>query len=409
VSEGPVTDYDPFVAPHRDDPFPALAKARRDAPVVWCAAESGWMVTRYADCVGVLTDPGTFSSTDLFRRPRGLCAEAQAILDHGYTFEEIRPLTAAAPPEHTRLRGLLAAAFTPRRVAALELPIRSRAHALVDGFAGDGQADLVGRFASPLPLVTIVELLGLPAADVAVLKRWSDDRIALYWADLSAEAQVTCARSLLDLQSYLRAAIEARRRRPVDDFISDLIAAADDDASVPVPKLVGQLMVLVAAGHETTTSLIANGVVLLLTHRAQWEGLCADPARLAPPAVEEILRLDGPAKGFLRTATVDRRLAGVDIQAGDRVRVMMTSANRDDAAFAEPNRFDIFRRERRSHLGFGHGIHFCAGAALARLHGRVALEVLSTRLPSLRLEPDHHLRYEPNANLRILAQLPVEW
>jgi cytochrome P450 len=119
--------------------------------------------------------------------------------------------------------------------------------------------------------------------------------------------------------------------------------------------------------------------------------------------------MDGPAKGFLRTATVDVNLAGVDVRAGDRVRVMMTSANRDDAVFADPDGFDIFRREGRSHLGFGHGIHFCAGAALARLHGRVALEVLSARLPSLRLEPDHPLRYEPNANLRILTEVPVEW
>lgn len=405
--ERPITDYDPFVAPHREDPFPALAKARGEAPVAWCGAEGGWMVTRYADCVEVLGDPRAFSSTDLFRRPRGLCAEAQSILDRGYTFEEIRPLTATAPPEHSLLRRLLAAAFTTRRVAALETPIRSRAHALIDGFAGEGRTELVARFASPLPLVTIVELLGLPAADVDILKRWSDDRIALYWADLADEGQVDCARSLLELQAYLCSAIEERRRRPVDDFISDLVVAAEDGAAVPVPKLVGQLMVLVAAGHETTTALIANGIVLLLNDRTQWKALCADPA-LAPAAVEEILRMDGPAKGFLRTATVDRNLGGVWVRAGDRLRVMMTSANRDDAAFRDADRFDIFRREGRAHLGFGHGIHFCAGAALARLHGRVALEVLSARLPSLRLGSGQ-LGYQPNANLRLLVELPVEW
>lgn len=406
--ERPITDYDPFVAPHREDPFPALAKARGEAPVAWCPAEGGWMVTRYADCVEVLSDPGTFSSTDLFRRPRGLCAEAQTILDQGYTFEEIRPVTATAPPEHTMLRRLFAAAFTPRRVAALETPIRRRAHGLIDGFAGEGGTDLVARFASPLPLVTIVELLGLPAADVDMLKRWTDDRIALYWADLSADGQVDCARSLVDLQDYLRSAIEERRHRPTDDFIGDLVAAAEDGATVAVPRLVGQLMVLVAAGHETTTALIVNGVVLLLTHRPQWEALCAD-SELAPGAVEEIMRIDGPAKGFLRTATVDRNLAGVCVRAGDRLRVMMTSANRDDAAFPAADRFDIFRKEGRAHLGFGHGIHFCAGAALARLHGRVALEVLSARLPTLRLKPAHQLCYRPNANLRLLVELPVEW
>jgi cytochrome P450 len=408
VFERPITDYDPFAAPHRDDPFPALAEARRHAPVAWCPAEGGWMVTRYADCVEVLSDPRTFSSTDLFRPPGGLCEEAQRVLDTGYSFEEIRPLTATGPPDHTTLRRLFAAAFTPRRVAALEAPIRNRAHALVDAFAGQQRTDLLGGFASPLPLGTIVELLGLPAADAEILKRWSDDRIALYWADLSPAAQVGCAESLLAFQDYLRTTIEERRRHPVDDFITDLIAAARNGPTVPVPKLVGQLMVLVAAGHETTTSLIATGVVLLLRHRGQWEALCADAA-LSSAVVEETLRMDGPAKGFVRTATVACDVAGVRIPAGERVRVMMTSANRDGSAFGDPDRFNIFRREGRCHLGFGHGIHFCAGAALARLHGRVAFEVLSARLPTLRLVSERQLRYQPNANLRLLVELPVEW
>jgi hypothetical protein len=401
-----VTAYDPAVPPHRDDPFPELATARGRAPVVWCPAEGVWMVTRYDECAEVLNDPGRFSSVDLFRQPRGLCEQAQATLERGYEFEQIRPVTAIDPPHHTHLRRIMAAAFKPRRVAALEQPIRARAHALIDRFAGDGQIDLVAHYASPLTVFTIVELLGLPLADASLIRRWSDDRIALYWGELTAEQQIACATSLLELEAYLQRAVEERQRRPTNDYISDLITAAPDD--VPLAKIIGQLMVLVSAGHETTTSAISTGVLLLLAHREQWDALCADP-HLAARAIEEVLRMDGPSKGFLRTAHDDCELGGVQIRAGDRLRVMMTSANHDETAFANPDRFDVIRPPGRGHLTFGHGIHYCLGAALARLESQVALRALSNRLPTMRIAAGHRLHYRPNNNLRILTGLPVKW
>jgi hypothetical protein len=182
--------------------------------------------------------------------------------------------------------------------------------------------------------------------------------------------------------------------------------AVPDD--IPLARIIGQLMVLVSAGHETTTSAISNAVLLLMSHREQWNALCADP-HLAARAVEEVLRMDGPSKGFLRTANVDCQLGGVQIRAGDRVRVMMTSANHDETVFANPDRFDIGRSKGRGHLAFGHGIHYCLGAALARLESQVALQALSNRLPTMRIAPGHPRHYRPNNNLRILTDLPVEW
>jgi cytochrome P450 len=402
-------DYNSRIAPHRDDPFPAWAEARRIAPVFQCPAEDGFLVTRYADVVAVVGDPNRFSSADLLRRSGGYCPEAQRVLDQGYGPEDLRSVVASDPPRHAVIRRLIASAFTARRVADLERPVRQVADELVDGFAGDGCVDLVARFAYPLPLSVIMALLGIPAADGEAVKGWSDDRVALSWGNLSDEEQVACARSAVEFQRYLANLVDERRARPHDDFVSALVAATTDDGeSLTTPELVGQLLSLVTAGHETTTALIATSMVLLLRH-GHWSELCADPG-LASAAVEETLRMEGPVKALARKATIDVDLAGTAIPAGSRLWAVFGAANRDESVFPEPDRFDLHRsHSSRPHLAFGWGSHFCIGAALARLEGRVALEVLSRRLPTLRLRPDHQLRYRANAVLRMLVDLPLVW
>jgi cytochrome P450 len=401
--------YDPTAAPWRDDPHPVLAQARREEPVFRCPHQDAWVVTRYTDVAHVVSDAGRFSSADVLKRAGSMCPEAQRLMATGYSMAELRSMIILDPPDHAPVRRVVASAFTPRRVAGLEPRIRAIADDLVDGFAADGEVDLVARFAYPLPLAVITELLETPPGDREDIKRWSDDRIALVWGGLSEEGQVRCARSYVEYQEYLGAIVDERRAHPGDDFVSDLAAAVTSEGRrLERAEIIGQLVSVVSAGHETTTNLIAVGVALLLA-TGQWDDLCADPT-LAAAAVEETLRFDGPAKAIPRTATTDVELSGVRIPAGDRVLAMLTSANRDEEIFDDAGRFDIHRpHPGHPHLGFGRGQHYCAGAALGRLEGRVAFEVLTRRLPRLRLDTIDPLRFGPNAVIRTLQQLPLRW
>jgi cytochrome P450 len=401
--------FDPNAAPWRDDPHPALAEFRREQPVFRCPAADAWVVTRYEDVARVVSDGDRFSSADVLQRVGGICPEAQGVMSRGYPFSELRSIIMLDDPDHGPIRKVVASAFTPRRVAGLEPRIRAIANGFVDAFAAGGEVDLVKQFAYPLPLSVIMELLEIPVADRDDIKRWGDDRVSLVWGALTDEEQVRCAQSYLDFQAYLGALVDERRARPGDDFISDLATAVTSEGrQLERAELIGQLVSVVSAGHETTTNLIAMAVALLLT-TGQWDDLRADPT-LASAVVEETLRYDGPAKGIPRTAVGDVELSGVRIPAGDRVLAMMTSANRDDRFFPDPDRFDIHRpRPDHPHLGFGRGHHYCAGAGLGRLEGRVALEVLVDRLPGLRLDSADPLQFAPNIVLRTVRQLRLSW
>ncbi|MGH9010944.1 MAG: cytochrome P450 [Acidimicrobiia bacterium] len=401
--------YDPNAAPWRDDPHPALAEFRREQPVFRCPAADAWVVTRYEDVATVLSDGKRFSSADVLKRIGAVCPEAQRVMSTGYPLSQLRSIVMLDPPDHGPLRKVVASAFTPRRVAGLAPRIRAIANGFVDAFTADGEVDLVKQFAYPLPLAVIMELLEIPVADRDDIKRWGDDRVRLAWGALSDEEQVRCARSALDFQTYLGVLVDERRARPGDDFISDLATAVTSEGrQLERAELIGQLVSVVSAGHETTTNLIAMAVALLLT-TGQWDDLRADPT-LASAVVEETLRFDGPAKGIPRTAVDDVEVAGVRIPAGDRVLAMMTSANRDDRFFPHPDRFDIHRpRPDHPHLGFGRGHHYCAGAGLGRLEGRVALEVLADRLPGMRLDSEDPMQFAPNVVLRTVRQLRLCW
>jgi len=401
--------FDPTSAPWRDDPHPALAEFRREQPVFHCPAQNAWVVSRYKDVAAVVSDAGRFSSADVLKQFHELCPAAREVLARGYQLDELRSLIMLDAPDHARLRRVVASAFTPRRVAGLEPRIRAVAHELVDAFAAGDEVDLIAHFAYPLPLLVILELLEIPAADREAIKRWGDDRVSLVWGAPSEEEQVRCAHSTLEFQAYLGALVDGRRARPGDDFVSDLATAVTSDGQpLSRAELIGQVQTVVSAGHETTTNLIGMAVALLLA-TGQWDDLCADPG-LAAAVIEETLRYDGPAKGIPRTTTSDVELSGVHIPAGERVLAMMTSANRDDGIFSEADRFDIHRpRPDHPHLGFGRGEHYCAGAALGRLEGRVALEVLVERLPGLRLAATEPLEFAPNVVIRTLRRLPLRW
>ncbi len=401
-------DYNPFAEPQRDDPFPIWARARREAPVFYSEVEGVWVVTRYEDICAILRDPERFSSRDV-TRPAPAPPEVEAVLREGFAYEEMPALVGTDPPAHIRLRRITNAGFTPERVAAMEPHIRDIANGLIDGFVQDGKADLIAQYAYLLPATVVMELLGVPPADRAQMKRWSDDRALVLWGQAPLEQLLAAARGFVEMQRYCAGLVEARRAAPRDDLISILATTTPDgEALLHTGELVGQITAIISAGHETTTNLMAHVVLLMLRHPDVWAAVRADFSRI-PHVVEEALRLDSPIRGMLRTTTQDVEVGGVRIPAGARLQVMYSSGNHDETVFPDPDRFDPDRPQHPFHLSFGHGTHFCVGAPLARLEARITLELFATRLSNLRLEPGHPLHYVPNTVFFSPADLPVLW
>ena len=390
------------------DPFPAFAHLRRHDPVHWSPAMKAWIVTRYADVRQVTLNNQQISAdrlTPFFRtNPEVRAGNVESLvryLNHWMVFRD--------PPDHTRLRRLFTKAFTPTAVANLAPNIEDIVGHLIDGMlakAGRGEpVDFIADFAYPLPASVIMDLLGVPRSDLARVKVWSDE-IALFigTAQVAGNKYLRAESGARAMAGYFRDLVEARTRAPAADMISQLVLARDDRDALTTDEIIGTCILLLFAGHETTTNLIGNGFLYSMKHRDQWERLAADPS-LAGRAVEEWLRYDGPSGALARIAAADLELGGRAIRAGQRVFAFANAANRDPEAFEDADRFDI-GREVNPHLTFGHGIHFCLGAPLARLEGQIAARRLVERLPAIRLAggaPDWH----DSLILRGVKALPV--
>jgi cytochrome P450 PksS len=308
-------------------------------------------------------------------------------------------------PHHTRLRGLVHLAFTPRLIERMRGRIASLADERLDRAVARGGMDLIADYALPIPLTVISEMLGIPTRDQLRFHRWSN-------AIVSATAGINLFRVLPAIWffvRYLRRIIEAKRRRPVDDLISALVAAEEAGDKLRDDELVAMVFLLVVAGHETTVNLIGNGTLALLQFPHELERLRADP-RLDATALEELLRFHSPIEcSTERYAREPLAMAGVTIPTGSLVYGLIASANRDETQFDDPERLDL-GREKNRHLAFGQGIHYCLGAPLARLEGQIALRRLLERMPGLRLAvPEAALRWRRGLNLRGLETLPVAW
>jgi cytochrome P450 len=400
-------EYNPF-APHQlENPYPIYAAYRSSQPVFFSPIFQMWIVTRYDDVVTVLKDTARFSSMG---STAGYDALPQDVIDTLMKgIPEIPTLVDNDPPSHTRIRSLYNKVLTPRRVAEMEPAVRETTTRLVDQFAGDGQGDLVRQFAFPLPALTIAEVLGLEKERLDDLKKWGDDRLALMApGNLSPERMVECAQSYVNLQLYLKSQIEDRRQNPRDDLLSSLITTTYDDGTKPTDdEIIFSLVQMLNAGHETTTDLIGNMIVLLLNNPDQLQALKEDPT-LAENAVEEALRIEAPVQGLFRTVTQDTELGGVQLKAGDKLEILYASGNHDESKFENAMQFDIRRKNAGDHLSFGRGIHFCVGAPLARLEGVVALQTIIERLPNLRFVDDSP-RLLPHFFLRGYEYLPLAW
>ena len=399
-------DYNPMLHEHLENPYPVYAKARRECPVFQSSAVPVWGVTRYDDIWTALKDPGRFSSS-MASAPGGMQSpEVAKVMKDGYP--EIPTLVTNDPPSHTRFRGLVNKAFTPRRVAEREPHVREIANELIDKFYDEGGCDLIWQFAYPLPMRLIAETLGVPREDMDKFKRWSDDSVARL-SMIPPERQIECARSIVEFQKYFVAMAEERRREPQDDMLTDLVNARLEGVSpLTMPELLSVLQQLLVAGNETTTNLIGNMMMLVLQNPDQLQALRGDLS-LAGNAVEEALRMEAPVQGLFRTTTVDAELGGVTIPQGSHLQLLYASGNRDESEYPDPDRFDVRRPNARTHLSFGGGIHFCIGAPLARLEARIALETLLRRLPNLRLKAGQSFERVPHFFLRGFEHLYLEW
>lgn len=396
-------DYNPLLPEHRRDPYPFYRALRDEDPVHFHALLRGWIVTRHADVAAVLRDP-RFSADrskiriEAMRLPpvRDELRELAAALESTMLF--------ADPPAHTRLRHLVSKAFTPRVIEDYRGRIVEIVEELLAPAAAKRRLDVIRDLAYPLPVTIIAEILGVPAQDHPAFKRWSDDLAVLLDPFVPADVFERAQQSALEMYHYLRGVFAARRRHPQGDLISRLVLAEERGDLLSQSELFAICALLLGGGHETTTNLIGNGVLTLLTHPRERQRLQDDP-RLLETAVDELLRYESPVQFTGRTATADCELGGKRIALGDFLVLGLGAANRDPMEFADPDRLDIGRRDNR-HLAFSSGVHACLGGRLAVLEAGIAITSLLRRFPDLRLECDEPQWY-PALVSRGLMTLPV--
>lgn len=391
--------------PLAEDPYPFYQQARQSEPIIFCPPLNAWLVTSHKDIQSILLQPEIFSSRDTLTSPVTFYPGTLLELLQGYLPVPI--VLNSDGLEHTRFRVPLMKAFAPSRIRAMEPFIQNVANKLIDAFITDGQTDIVSRFAYPLALEVVLKLLGIPGQDIEQTRIWSQDWLMLMSVQLEETFQVACAKNTVAFQRYLAELIEERRQTPQDDLISSLLAYASGDEPLTETELVITLQGLVLAGHESTTNMIGTGLLQLLKHPEKWHALCAHPEYI-PQTVEEILRYDAPIQMFARTTTREVTIGGVTLPEDASLLLLYGSGNRDEAVFPQANEFQI-QRTPNHHLAFGHGVHFCVGAALARLEGRSAFEILCQRLPGLRLVAGQTLTHIPTLLFRGYERLEVAW
>ncbi|MGW3209711.1 cytochrome P450 family protein [Streptomyces sp. NPDC001135] len=389
-----VVDLREFGDALRTDPHPVYARLREQGPVHrvrlpdW--EDPAWLVVGYEEARTALADTRLAKDTAKI----GVTVMDQEMIG--------QHLLATDPPQHTRLRGLVTRAFTMRRVEQLRPRIQQITDELLDEMLPAGRADLIASLAYPLPITVICELLGVPDMDREEFRKTSTEVVA-------PTNEQTAYDAVVSLGAYLTELIEDKRRSgSADDLLSDLIrTTAEDGDRLSAQELRGMAFLLLIAGHETTVNLIGNGVHALLTHPGQLAALRADMS-LLDGAVEEMLRYEGPVhSATYRFAAEPLEIAGTAIERGAHVVISLTAAQRDGERYDDPHRFDI-RRDTRGHLAFGHGIHYCLGAPLARLEGRTAIGTLLRRAPGLALDGDPG-EWLPGLLMRGVRSLPVRW
>jgi len=376
-----------------------------DAPVEHDAGTGMWNVYGYHEAQEILGDPATFSSDTLRVIPKGLMPESEEFSMAGF-------ITQVDPPQHGKLRKLVSSAFTRKVVADLEPRIAAVTHELLDAARDRGRFELVTDLAYPLPVIVIAELLGVPSGDRALFKRWAD---ALFQRDTKISLTEPVEEQNVDIQAtlqpwremsaYLAGHAAERKRQPRADLLTRLVEAEVDGERLPDDQVVNFAIILLLAGHITTTMLLGNTVLCLDAYPEQQDRARADRAAI-PAIIEESLRLLTPFAALGRSTTCETELGGVTIPADQLLMVWLGAANRDPRQFPDPGVFDP-DRDPNPHLAFGRGIHFCLGAPLARLEGRVALDILLDRFDTLRTDPEDPVQFMPTPTMTGVRRLSL--
>jgi cytochrome P450 len=377
--------FDPTDRAFIADPYPALAALRKAGAVHYDERLCRYLVTRHADVRACLRD------RRLGRNFRHVGSEdefnAEPLDPRWQDFWDVErwSLLFIEPPDHTRIRKLVASAFTPRAVEAMREPARQLAHELLDGCLERGRFDLLYDFAQPYSITLICRLLGVPTDRHRDLLDWSHRHVKMYEFDTTDEQALSATQAAAEFHAYVLELIEERRRRPRDDMVSALVSARVDGDGLSDDEIVSTVVVLLNAGHEATVNTLGNGVSALLRHRDEWRRLVG--GGVAPgAAVEELIRFDPPLQLFERWVLEDSvEIAGVAVPRGEVISMLFGSANRDPRAFAEPDVLDVGRPNAAEQIGFGGGIHVCIGAPLARIELEASLRALVERVPELRL------------------------
>ena len=412
-----ISTFNPFDPSTQQCPFPHYAQMREEAPVHPVPGLGVHLVTKHDLVMQVLRDPQTYSSMfggagmPLSSADREKFAEVMAA---GYP--RVPTMLTADQPDHTRYRRLVARAFHPKVIAEMEPVIRQITVELIESWIDKGRIEFVKEFGVPLPVRVIAKALNVPDDRLADFKRWSDDSIAGIGTNITLEQRLQAEYGVNEFQHYFAEQIELRRTHPQDDILTNLLNASidDDDPEVTdkrqldMPEMLSIIQQLLVAGNETTTKSLTEMVRLLAENPEEWAALKADPSR-AEKVFEETLRLSTPTQGMWRILTKDAELGGVQLTKGQRIIIVFASANRDEALYDNPDEFDPMRDHLRDNLAFGKGIHFCLGANLSRLEGKVAAEELSKRIDTITLSESNKYQYFPSFMLRGLTDLDIEF
>lgn len=401
------TLVDPFIAPTREfyqNPYPTLARLREEEPVFWSEKGQYWLVTRYEYAREIL---GDLHFEKGVRRWKPLDMMAKFFPNQEMLGFRQRSMLNQNPPDHTRLRSLVNKAFTPSMITQMRSHIEAIANELIDKIESKGQLDLVQDFSFPLPATVIAEMLGVPVKDRDRFKTWSHAMVSVLEPAPHVMNIAKTMHAYQELTDYLKPLVEERRKERRDDLISALVAAEEDGSKLTEAELLSNTVLLLIAGHETTTNLIGNGILALLRNPDQMQLLKEKPD-LMPSAVLEFLRYDSPVQIVRRIADSEMEVGGRKVMPEQAVVVSLGAANRDQSVFTDADRLDVTRANAKQHLAFGHGIHHCLGSTLAETEGQIAIGAVLKRMPNLKLATDK-IEYKEPFSLRGVKSLPLSF